>query len=192
MGRKPWRKPRIAQDREIPAQFWLPAEFVETCLDEDDSATFAARNRPMRVLIVDGNTDLAYMMSMLVQKCGHEAQVAYDGQAALEIAVAFHPDVAFVDLALPKMDGLCVARELRRSDKYDNCLLIAVTGYADAAHHALGMKAGFDHYMVKPVAFRTLVELLQLARNRMDRSVAVCEATAWGESPEQNQAAECT
>jgi CheY-like chemotaxis protein len=171
MGRKPWGKPRIAQDREITEQFWLPAEFVKTWPDEDDSATSAARSRPMRVLIVDDNTDLAYLMSMLVQKCGHEVQVAYDGPAALKIAAALHPDVALVDIAMPQMDGLCVARQLRRSGMFDDCLLIAVTGYGDAAHHALGMQAGFDHYMVKPVAFRTLVELLQLARNRLMRSV---------------------
>src|SRR5687767_9917179 len=98
MGRKPWGKPRIAQDREIPEQFWVPAEFVKTWQD-DDSATLAARNRPMRVLIVDDDTDLAYLMSTLVQKCGHDFQVAYDGHAALKTAETFHPDVAFVDIA---------------------------------------------------------------------------------------------
>jgi CheY-like chemotaxis protein len=160
----------MAADREVCEQCPESVDIVTTTRDDEESATFAARNRPLRVLIVDDHTDLAYLMSTLVQKCGHEVQTACDGPAALETAAAFHPDVAFVDLALPKMDGLCVARELRGSGRYDDCLLIAVTGYADAAHHALGMKAGFDHYMVKPVAFRTLLELLVLARNRLVRS----------------------
>ena len=111
------------------------------------------------------------MMSVLIEKCGHEARIAYDGLAALKIAAAFHPDVVFIDISMPRMDGYCVARELRQPSEFNDCLLVAVTGYADAANHALGMKSGFDHYMVKPVVFRTLVELLGLARNRLVRSV---------------------
>ena len=110
------------------------------------------------------------MMSVLVEKCGHDVRIAYDGPTALNMAAVFHPDVLFVDIALPKMDGFCIARELRRPGVVNDSLLIAVTGYADEAHHTLGMQAGFDHYIIKPVAFRTLAELLLLARNRLLRS----------------------
>ena len=147
------------------------AEDVATRRGGDERATITAANRPLRALIVEDNTDLAYMMSELVQQCGHEVQTASDGPTALEKFVAFRPDVAFIDIAMPKMDGFGVARELRHSGQLDDCLLIAVTGYADATHHEIGMQAGFDHYMVKPVAFRTLAELLVLARNRLVRSV---------------------
>ncbi len=157
---------------EVSERFQEPAEVVNTWRDDDESASIAAAYRPLRVLIVEDNRDLAYMMSVLIEKCGHDVRIAYDGPTALETAAAFHPDVLFVDIALPKMDGFCVAREIRRSSVVSDFLLIAVTGYADEAHHALGMKAGFDHYVTKPVAFRTLSELLLLARNRLVRSVA--------------------
>ena len=176
----------MAAEREISERFGQRADFVTTWRDDDDSAPMSARNRPMRVLIVDDNTDLAYMMSMLVQKCGHEVQVAYDGPTALKMVAAFRADVAFVDIAMPTMDGFRLARELRRSSVVGNCLLIAVTGYADAAHHALGMQAGFDHYVIKPVAFRTLSELLLLARKRLVRSVD--EAVTMSELHEANYA----
>ena len=161
----------MTADREVCERFQESAEVVNTWRDDDESATIAAAQRPLRVLIVDDNRDLAYMMSALIEKCGHEVRIAYDGPTALEMAAAFQPDVLFVDIALPRMDGFCVARELRRSSVVSDSLLIAVTGYADEAHHALGMKAGFDHYVAKPVAFRTLSELLLLARNRLVRSV---------------------
>lgn len=171
MERKPRVGSRMAADREVVELPLEPADVAQAWRGDYESATMAARTRPLRVLIVDDNNDLAYSMSMLIQKCGHEFQVAYDGPTALEMAAGLHPDVAFVDIAMPEVDGLCVARELRRSGNFHDCLLIAVTGYADAEQHALGMQAGFDHYMVKPVAFRTLAELLHLARNRLVRSV---------------------
>jgi CheY-like chemotaxis protein len=161
----------MTADLEVCERFQASAEVAKTWRDDDDSATIAAAHRPLRVLIVDDNRDLAYMMSALIKKCGHDVRITYDGPTALEMAAAFKPDVLFVDIALPGMDGFCVARELRRPGVVSDSLLIAVTGYADQAHHALGMKAGFDHYVPKPVAFRTLSELLLLARNRLVRSV---------------------
>lgn len=170
MGRKTWDPRKMTTVREIGEQFQASAEGVKPWRHEE-RATITAAKRPLRALIIDDNEDLAFMMSMLVQKCGHEVQVAYDGPTALKMVAAFHPDAAFVDIAMPTMDGFRLARELRRSSVVGDCLLIAVTGYADAAHHALGMQAGFDHYVIKPVAFRTLSELLLLARKRLVRSV---------------------
>jgi DNA-binding response OmpR family regulator len=169
MDRKTWSGSKVTA--KSCDGFQESAEVVNAWQDDDESAPIVAADRPLRVLIVEDNRDCAYMMCMLIEKCGHDVRVTYDGPAALEMAAAFHPDVLFVDIALPKMDGFCVARELRRSSVVSESLLIAVTGYADQAHHALGMKAGFDHYVAKPVAFRTLSELLLLARNRLVRSI---------------------
>ena len=171
MARKTSDESKMTGNRDVCERSQIPAEVVTTWRVDRESAAFAAANRPLRALVVDDNMDLAYMMSVSIEKCGHEARIAYNGLAALKIAAVFHPDVAFIDIAMPRMDGYCVARELRQTSEFNDCLLVAVTGYADAAHDALGMKAGFDHYMVKPVVFRTLVELLHLARNRLVRSV---------------------
>jgi CheY-like chemotaxis protein len=186
MGVNTWEGSKAAAKREACESVQTFAEQVTTWRHDDESVTIRAVNRPLRALIVDDNADLAYMMSVLVQKCGHQVQTAYDGPTALKMVAAFHPDVAFVDIAMPKMDGFRLARELRRSSVVDDFLLIAVTGYADAAHHALGMQAGFDHYVIKPVVFRTLAELLLLARNRLVRSVE--EAVTMNEAHEANYA----
>jgi DNA-binding response OmpR family regulator len=165
----------MAADREVCERLEASGEVMKTSRKDHESAALAAATRPLRVLVVDDNRDLAYMMSALIEKCGHDVRTAYDGPTALEIAALFRPDVLFVDIALPKMDGFCVARELRRPSAVNDSLLIAVTGYADGAHHTLGMKAGFDHYIIKPVAFRTLSELLLLARHRLVRSIEARE-----------------
>jgi CheY-like chemotaxis protein len=171
MGRKTWDESKMTADREVFERFQPSSHIAKAWWEDDEIVTMPAANRPLRVLIVDDNRDLAYMMSGLIQKCGHEVQIAYDGPTALELSAEFHPDVAFVDIALPKMDGFCLARELRVPGVLNDSLLIAVTGFADERHRALGMKAGFDHYIAKPVAFRTLAEILLVARNRLVRSV---------------------
>ncbi len=180
MAEQSWDELQTTAEQKVRERSPAAGEDMPAGHDDEASARMAAAQRPLRVLVVDDNRDLAYMMAALIEKCGHEVRIAYDGPAALEIATAFHPDVLLVDIALPGMDGFCVARELRRPGVVSDFLLIAVTGYADEAHHALGMKAGFDHYVPKPVAFRTLSELLLLARNRLVRSVEKREAAREG------------
>ena len=174
MGSSPWEESKMAEISDECERLRPSAEAVKTWRADDQTT---AAERPLRVLIVDDNADLTYMMSELIDKCGHDVRVAGDGPTALQTAATFHPDVMFVDIAMPKMDGFRVANEIRRSSVVDDCLLIAVTGYGNAAHHTLGMQAGFDHYVVKPVAFRTLSELLLLARHRLVRSVEAQEIT---------------
>src|SRR5262249_53975038 len=77
---------------------------------KDSSAPAAKDSR--RVLVVDDNMDSAESMAMLLRLRGHEVRLAYDGPSALEEARAFHPDLLFLDLDLPKIDGYEVARRL--------------------------------------------------------------------------------
>jgi DNA-binding response OmpR family regulator len=126
----------------------------------------AACKRTLRVLVVDDCRDTAESLSMLLQFWGHDVRVAYSATPVLELTAVDRPDVLLLDLAMPGMDGFELARQLRRRAALDDSLLIAITGYADEAHRRLGLAAGFDRYLVKPVEPSTLEELLRLEKDR--------------------------
>lgn len=114
-------------------------------------------DRRRRVLVVDDNRDAARIMSLVLGTLGHEARTARDGEEALAVAESFEPDVALLDLSLPKLDGFEVARRLRAGRRGREVLLIAVTGWAESEH---GRAHEFDHYLVKPVKRETLARLI--------------------------------
>ncbi|HEX5081221.1 MAG TPA: ATP-binding protein, partial [Blastocatellia bacterium] len=115
---------------------------------------------PMRVLVVDDNVDSAESMAMLLRLYGHEVRLAHDGEAALEEARSFKPDVMFLDLSLPKMDGYEVARRLRQEPATSGMTLVAMTGYGHEEERRRTHEAGFHSHLVKPVDFDLLRELL--------------------------------
>jgi CheY-like chemotaxis protein len=119
------------------------------------------KNRPAhRVLVVDDNPDSADTLGLLLRLTGHEVRTAYDGPAALEAARSYRPEVAVVDLGLPRMDGCELARRLRKQPGWDAVLLVALTGHGRDEDRRRTQEAGFDHHLVKPVEFETLQRLL--------------------------------
>lgn len=105
----------------------------------------------LRVLIADDDADTADSLAMLLNLWGHEVGLARTGAEALAMVYLIRPDVLLLDVAMPDLDGYRVARAIRDQPSLDGVLLVAITGYADDAHRQLGLKAGFDHYLVKPV-----------------------------------------
>jgi CheY-like chemotaxis protein len=114
----------------------------------------------LRVLLVDDNTDGADSLAALVRLAGHEARVAHDGPGALEAAAAFRPQVVVLDIGLPGLTGYEVARRLRADPDLAGAALVAVTGYGRDEDRERARAAGFDHHLVKPVAFAELLGLL--------------------------------
>jgi signal transduction histidine kinase len=113
-----------------------------------------------RILLVDDNRDYAESLADLLRREGNEVLVEHDGAAGGAAARAFRPDVAILDIGMPRMNGFDLARELRRGAETRNAILIAVTGYSQPADRERGREAGFDHYLVKPVELERLKELL--------------------------------
>jgi CheY-like chemotaxis protein len=120
----------------------------------------SAAARLLRVLVADDNQDAADSLSMLVEMWGYEVRQAYDGMAVLAITSVYEPDVMLLDVAMPKLDGLELARKLRRQSRFKDTLLIAITGYADEAHRLLCVEAGFDQHLGKPVEPLYMEQLL--------------------------------
>jgi signal transduction histidine kinase len=104
-----------------------------------------------RLLVVDDNVDAADSLAVLLRLRGHEVRVAYGGAAALEAAEAYTPDVVFLDIGMPGMDGYEVARLLRRRPGLGGVVLAALTGWGQEEDRRRTADAGFDHHLVKPV-----------------------------------------
>ncbi|MBS0201261.1 MAG: response regulator [Planctomycetes bacterium] len=127
--------------------------------DEDD-------DRPLlngsghRLLVVDDNKSAAVTLAMLLRLKGYEARVAHDGLTALKLAAEYHPQMIFLDIGMPKMDGCEVARQIRENPELKNVRLVAVTGWGQHEDMRRTMEAGFDHHLTKPTDMKDLEVLL--------------------------------
>jgi CheY-like chemotaxis protein len=107
--------------------------------------------RPLRVLVVDDEPDTVLSLVMLLRAEGHEAKGANDGIRALMELEAFDPDVMVVDIAMPKMSGWDVAREVRTPRRLGRPVLIAMSGtYVKTPDVMLARAVGFSHFLPKP------------------------------------------
>jgi len=113
-----------------------------------------------RVVVIDDNAQNANAMRRLVKALGGDCRVAYDGEAGVGEVVSFQPDLVFVDIGLPGIDGYEVARRLRRRPELSGLLIVAVTGYGQDSDRQRAREAGFDHHLVKPLDLEALRRLL--------------------------------
>jgi signal transduction histidine kinase/DNA-binding response OmpR family regulator len=113
-----------------------------------------------RILVVDDNADAAESLAMLLSLQGHEARVALHGEEALAKARGFKPDVAFLDLGLPDMNGYELAARLRTMPELQAMRLVALTGYGRSEDRHRTQAAGFDEHLVKPVDLAALARAL--------------------------------
>ena len=112
----------------------------------------AAPSGTLRVLVADDNVDAADTLAQLLRLSGHVVQVAHDGQEAVRIGAAFRPDLAFLDIGMPQMDGCQAAQALRALPGMDGLCLVALTGWGTEDDRARSRAAGFDHHLLKPAS----------------------------------------
>lgn len=113
-----------------------------------------------RILVVDDNVDTALGMVRLLKLLGNEVIAVHDGPTALESARSFRPDFVLLDIGLPGMDGYRVASALREAEAPKETVIIAVSGYGQEEDRRRSQAAGFDHHLVKPVDFDSLISLI--------------------------------
>ena len=109
-----------------------------------------AAGQRRRVLVVEDNADARESLCALLALDGHEVLEAADGEAGMELALRMQPDVALVDIGLPRMDGFEFARRLRSQGA--SLRLVALTGYGQPADRQRSQLAGFDDHLVKPIS----------------------------------------
>ena len=106
--------------------------------------------KTLRVFVVDDDLDNAESTARLVRHLGHSSTFANSGEAALQTAPAWNPDVLILDLAMPTMDGFELANSFRLIPQFGSTPLIAVSGYLDGKHRQQAAEAGFSEYLGKP------------------------------------------
>ena len=114
-----------------------------------------------RVLVVDDNVDAAQSMGVLLTMQGHEVRVVHDGAAALEAVQSFPAGVVLLDIGLPGLTGLEVARRIRQLPALQSLVLVAMTGYGEESDRERSRDAGFDHHLVKPTDLDALLKILE-------------------------------
>jgi two-component system CheB/CheR fusion protein len=118
---------------------------------------------PREILVADDNADAAWTLSQVLRRAGHRTRVAGGGAEALESAGARAPDVAVLDIGMPDIDGVEVARRLRAAPATRDIVLIALTGWSSEADRARAVAAGFDALLSKPAGLRELLAAMDAA-----------------------------
>jgi two-component system, chemotaxis family, CheB/CheR fusion protein len=113
-----------------------------------------------RILVADDNNDALESLATLLQLSGHEVFTAPNGAAALETAERQRPEVALLDIGMPKLDGYEVARRIRAQPWGQRITLVALTGWGQDSDRRRSQEAGFDSHLVKPLDLDKLTDLL--------------------------------
>ena len=128
----------------------------------------------LRILIVEDQVDSAEALAVALRLEGHEVRVAYDGETGLAAAADLKPEVALLDIGLPRLSGYAVAARLRAEPGLGDTFLVAVTGFGDDDDRARALDAGFDLHLTKPVDFDVLraeLDNLPPPENRLSRAL---------------------
>ena len=121
--------------------------------------------RKRKILIVDDDPDLIYLLQRLVQLVGFDFIVATNGNQAVDIATAQLPDLITMDIMLPKMDGLEAARLIRQNPKTHSIPILALTAKASFEDREECLQSGCDDYISKPFAATELVSRIEKLLN---------------------------
>ena len=143
------RLPALPPEEHIPGR--------KSAAEGGESLGAAPRRR---ILVVDDNCDAADSLAMLLRLAGQDVRVAYDGPAALSQRDEFRPELMFLDIGMPGMDGYEVAQRLRQQPGLESLVLVAMTGWGQEEDRRRSREAGFDHHLVKPVEPDLLHKLL--------------------------------
>lgn len=140
----------------LPIAAMQPASVESNPAQQD-----AAASARLKVLVVDDIVITAFSFAKMLEMTGNTVKMAHDGEEAILMASEFRPNVALIDVGLPKMNGYDVARHIRQQEWGQAMTLIAVTGWGQEQDKRLAREAGFDRHLVKPLDPQELMNILQ-------------------------------
>jgi CheY-like chemotaxis protein len=138
----------------------LPAVSASDASNTRETMAATAASQRRRILVADDFPQSAAILARLLRQDGHEVQIAHDGIEAVETAAWFRPDVAVLDIAMPKLDGYDAARMIREQAWGKPMILIALSGWGQQLDRERTKAAGFDAHLTKPAKYETLMTLL--------------------------------
>ena len=150
------RIPLFIRERVEPGQSLNKPSALEQSMMNAEEAPRTQR----RILVADDNNDALESLATLLQLSGHEVYTAANGAVALESAEQHRPEVALLDIGMPKLDGYEVARRIRAQPWGQRITLVALTGWGQDSDRRRSQEAGFDSHLVKPLDLDKLTELL--------------------------------
>ncbi len=136
----------------------LPKE--DPPVHETSDRTPARQASALRVLVVDDNKEAAETLAMLIEMFGNDVCTAYDGEQAYTLAAEFLPDVVFMDIGMPKVNGYEAVRNIRAEPWAEHMKLVALTGWGQVEEKRRTKDAGFDAHLVKPADSKVIKDLL--------------------------------
>jgi two-component system response regulator VicR len=122
----------------------------------------------LKILVVDDETSVTDLIGYNLKKAHYEVLVAHDGEAALQAAEKHKPDLILLDLMLPKIDGLDVCRQLRKSSQVP---IIMVTARGEETDRVIGLELGADDYLCKPFSMRELMARIKAVLRRNQKEI---------------------
>ena len=143
----------------LPLAQGLDADAGPLAATPDNSAT-----RTLRILVVDDNCDGADTLALLLGLLGHQVLTLYDPLKAVEAAAAFVPELAFLDVGMPNLNGYELAARLRRQSYGPQLLMVALTGWGQESDRRRSAEAGFDEHLVKPIDMETIERICRWAQ----------------------------
>ena len=141
----------------------VPLAIADEAAPELDTSHQAPAGRSLRILIVDDNHDGADMLALTLTILGHQVTTIYEPLKAAAAADAFRPDVAFLDIGMPALNGYELAAILKKQPWASQLLLVALTGWGQEENRQRSAAAGFDEHLVKPIELETIDRICQMA-----------------------------
>lgn len=152
------RSEGLGQGSEFTVRIPALAQESSSISGNDGGAAVPQGHR--RILVADDNVDSAETLASLLRSAGHEVRTAHEGAAAFETWNAFQPDLAILDIGMPKLNGYDVARQIR-SRETGRTVLIAITGWGQEEDKRRAREAGFDYHLTKPVDPPAIARILE-------------------------------
>ena len=124
----------------------------------------ATETQKLRILVADDNRDAAQTLAMMLAFEGHDVRTAHDGLEVLAVGQLFNPDLVFLDIGMPVLDGYQTARQIRERPWGRDVHLVALTGWGQDADRAAAFDSGFQDHLVKPAAPEKLKAVIDAVR----------------------------
>ncbi len=144
----------------LPALTAIPVGSPSGPRDAAAPPSQPAENARRRILVVDDVPESAETLAMVLRSMGQDATSLGDGKTAIRWILAHRPDIVFLDIAMPGLDGYEVANRLRQHPELQDVVLVALTGYGQQEDRRRALEAGFNHHLTKPTSMTSLRELL--------------------------------